>query len=148
MTANLARALRTLAGVPARISVPVAEYVTRQLKADLRAGRDSYGTAHAPLRPLTVERKGHARILIESRALVDSLRAEPLPGAGVALRVDPPYARFHMTGARVRLFGSKRTARMPARPFLPHLGVLPDKWRAQIQRLYTQAVRQAMRAGR
>jgi hypothetical protein len=129
--AKLARTLRELARVPARVSAPFAGYVTRELQRGLRAGQDPYGKALPALKPATIARKGHARILQRSLALLSSLKATPLPGAGVGLSVGPPYAAIHIAGD---------LPRMVARHFFP-TNVMPAKWRAELKRLIAEQVK-------
>ena len=75
--------------------------------------RDSNGSPWAPLKPSTVKRKGHSRILFESGALMASLVTVGGPGninavseRGLLYGTDIEYAIFHQDG----------TSKMPARP--------------------------------
>lgn len=90
-------------------AVQIADY-----EAGMFAGEfDSNGESWAPLKPSTIKRKGHDRILIESGALRESLVHVGGPGnitevmpRGMLFGADVEYAIFHQQG----------TSRMPSRP--------------------------------
>lgn len=127
----LSRTLRALAAVPSKVSAPFADYITKELQANIRKGVDPYDKALTPLKTATVRRKGHSRILIgETLALLTTTVAKALSGGGVGLEVGPPYAHFHITG----------TLYMVARAFLP-INVMPAKWRAKLRELLAARVK-------
>ncbi len=75
--------------------------------------REPGGTPWEPLKPSTIAKKGHSRILYETGTLMASLATVGGPGNisdiydhGSAFGTDVEYAGFHQTG----------TSRMPARP--------------------------------
>ena len=115
--------------VPSKVSRKFASFVTKDLKRQAYAGNDPYGKPHAALRPATVRKKGSDAILDESGALIGSLAARPMGGSGLQLTVDPPYARYHITG----------TKRMVARAFFP-IGRMPAAWSAELKRLTNEAL--------
>lgn len=82
-------------------------------KAAFDGQHEPGGAAWAPLRPSTIARKGHNRILFETGALMTSLVSLGGPGninatteRSLLFGTDIPYAIFHDQG----------TSRMPARP--------------------------------
>lgn len=120
----LARTLRQLSDVNSTVVAPFASFVTDDLKRTAAAETDPYGRGWQALRPATIRKEGHARILYASGALQGSLEARPLPAIGLTLTVGPSYAAFHLIGG----------ARYPARPFFPVNG-MPSKWRDELKRL-------------
>ena len=131
---RLALALSQLKRVPAKVSKPFAAFITRDLQKSARSGNDPYGKAHAPLRPATIRKKGHATILEDSNTLIPSLAGVPLGGAGVGLSVGPSYAHYHITG----------TKHMKARAFLPVSG-MPAAWHAELKRLVSKAAKETLK---
>ena len=131
--AGLARALREMTRVPSLVSTTYAEWVTAELQSGYDTGMDAYGNPWAALKPATIRRKGHARINIESGGMQGGTRAFPMSGAGVAMTALADHAHFPFHG----------TENHPPRPQLPHKG-LPPKWREELQRQYTERVRQTM----
>lgn len=121
---KLARSLRSLAKVPSRVAKPFAAYVTQQLQNGIRSGTDPYGKPFTPLRPATIRKKGHDRILQASLALLGTVRGVPLSGGGIGLDGGPWYGAFHISA----------TKWMVERGYLP-VNVMPAKWRAELQRL-------------
>jgi hypothetical protein len=108
LVANLGR----LARVPAAASPAVSEWIAAAIEGQFEAGVDSYGDAWEALADSTVARGRHAPPLTDKRDMRRSVRAFPLPGAGVAITIDHP-AQVHQTGWE----GPKSSG--PARPVLP-----------------------------
>lgn len=129
-------------------------------KAALELVRDSFGAAAspegAPWAPLKY-RKG--RPLVKTGRLLRSVRARAI-GDGVLVTVGAPYAAVHQFGADLSArtnahrsngrFMSRAAAErrkrlvqvsfskgghIPARPFLPQNGSLPETWRAAFARV-------------
>ncbi|QDV78084.1 phage virion morphogenesis protein [Botrimarina mediterranea] len=75
------------------------------------------GQAWAPLKPATIKRKGHSRILVETGRLGVSLTQSGHPDAVVEI-VDEPGQGGFSRGTAVEYAGyhQKGTKRMPARP--------------------------------
>lgn len=129
---GIRNALRELTRVPSRVSSKAAPAIERLWRRDYMAGLDPYGKAWAPLRPSTVRRKGHDRIMVESGETLAQTRARPLGGAGIALRTGPK-ASWHM----------QATASRPARRVLPAFG-LPKTWRAELREISAREFKRAV----
>lgn len=116
---KLAALLRGLAAVPSRVSRPLADALTEEIRSEFTGEQDPYGVAWAPLKPSTVRRKGgNTVILYRTGTTGAACYAAPGGGAGVRI-VAGGAAVWHQ-----RAYGSR-----PARPVLPDRG-LPPKWRA------------------
>lgn len=124
---GLAKTYKAMRTVPSRTSAAFATWITEEMRRNFTAGVDPYGSAHAPLKPSTIAKKGNALILRESFALMGSTRATPAAGAGVILRADAPYAHYHLTG----------TGNMDPRAFFPVSG-MPATWRAELKRIVAE----------
>lgn len=124
----LAKALRQLTAVPARVSKPFAAYVTTELKNGILAGRDPYGNALKANAPATVRKKGHGRVLQDSLTLLGQVKAIPLAGSGVGIDGGPWYGAINL----------------PVRPYLPIFG-MPARWRAELKRLVGETVRKTLK---
>lgn len=78
---------------------------------------DSNGTAWPPLKPATIKRKGHARILVETGRLGVSLVEDGHPDAVIEIIDEPGQGGFSRgTGVEYAGFHQTGTKRMPARP--------------------------------
>ena len=98
------------------------------------------GKKWADLAPSTIARKGHSKILIDSRRLVrsltqktdDAIRAPFQSGnmAGLVFGTAVPYAHYHMTGTR----------NMPARPMVGLTESRLEKVRSQVASLITETI--------
>ena len=118
---GLAKALRELAKVPAKIAKEVSGEITDKLQAQFASGSDPYGATWAALK------SGGPSHLIKSNTMAPGVKASPMAGAGIKLEAPSP-ANFHQSGTRTP---------MPARPILPAKG-LPADWRAILQAKYTE----------
>ena len=117
----LATHLHRLAGVPARVATRGAYAIAELVEHQFDLGVDPYGTPWAPLSPRTMAKGRFAPPLTDTRALRNSVRVLPMPGAGISIVLDPP-GLIHQTG------GSSGAWRMPARPILPGK-TFPPAWR-------------------
>lgn len=122
--AALSRKLRALSQVPSRVAPAFSSWATKRMRSDIRAGQDPYGIKQPSLKESTIERKGHSTPNIDSRALIGSIEAVPMSGAGVILKAGPAHGRFALSG----------TVNHPARPFFPR-GRLPESWRIALAKL-------------
>ena len=125
--------LRELTRVPSRTSAKGASAIEKLWRKNYRAGLDPYGNAWAKLRPSTIARKGHGRIMIETGETLQQTRARTLPGGGIALRTGPKAA-WHMDA----------TANRPARRVMPAFG-LPTTWRAKLRDIADREFKRAVR---
>lgn len=126
-------ALRELTRVPSRTSAAGAAAIEKLWRKNYRAGLDPYGNAWAPLRPSTIARKGHDRIMVETGETLHQTRAATLPGGGIALRTGHKAA-WHM----------QPTENRPARRVMPAFG-LPKTWRAKLREIADREFRRAVR---
>jgi len=135
--------LGKLQRLPSRIVRPIAARITLRIKLQFRTGQDAYGTPWVPLKPSTVRKKGHTRIMIGKLPGSGSgqMRAEsmaiPIGGAGIEL-VSVPHGAYHV----------EATADRAARPLFPHRKNLPDKWQTIIREEWAKAFKTAMGAKR
>jgi hypothetical protein len=113
--------LRRMASVPARASKLAAENVREVITGEYATGSNPYGAPWAPLKPSTLAKGRHAPPLTDTGALDAGTNVQPLPGAGISVTFDAPYASFHHTG----------TSRMAARPVAP-TGAFPRSWEKAI----------------
>jgi hypothetical protein len=121
---DLAAHLGRLAGVPSRVSTAVAKDIQALVDQEYETGTDAYGAGWESLAEETLRRGRHPPPLTDSGRMRDTTRVRPLPGAGIAVTFDVPYAKFHHTG----------TKHMPARPVLPTEGRFPPSWEKALRR--------------
>lgn len=128
-TGAIAAALGKLAGVPSRAVKAAGAAIDARWKADWRAGKDPHGRAWRPLAPYTVRKRGSARpILIHTGAMIAGAAVTAAAKTGLRLTLSVPYAGFHQSG----------TARMPARPIIPYMGI-PRSWESLIRKAIKDA---------
>ncbi len=144
--------LATVGRVPRDARVELAKAALELVRDSFSAAASPEGAAWAPLK----YRRG--RPLVKTGALLRSIRSRPM-GDGVLVTVGAPYAAVHQFGAdlpaRTNAHGrggkflsraaAERRKRLvqvsfsggghiPARPFLPQNGSLPETWRAAFAR--------------
>jgi len=124
---SVARAIRELSRVPARASRGASESIAALIQRQFDTGTDPYGRAWKPLKPSTIKKKGHARILIDKEKLRKGIDVRPMSGAGVQITIDADYAKYHQG----------------TRPILPNRG-LPATWKAAITGALTQETQRAI----
>lgn len=124
------QSLRKLADVPSRAAAPAAANITKELQKEYRQGTDPYGRPWAPLKPSTIARGRRNPPLTDRGKMKRSTKAEPLPGAGIAIVADFP-AIVHQNSTR---------ATLAQRHIFP-VGVLPATWRDAIERAIKKAFR-------
>jgi hypothetical protein len=135
--ADMAGAIRGLAGVPSQAAALAAPRLQSLLDAEFVTMRSPYGTPWAPLKPSTVARKraNKTKILQRTRDMRRGLEVRPMPGAGLSMTSSKGYLAFHQIGTRY----------MAQRMVLP-TGVLPREWQAAIGKSVDQAARKILRA--
>lgn len=125
--AELRRALRALArhlDDPAPALAEIGEVLLRSTRARFAAGRDPRGRPWAPLSPVTIARKGHARPLIGDSGALRLIRYRLAGRHSVEVGTGAVYGATHQFGARRGRFGRTRRGApipwgdIPARPFL------------------------------
>jgi hypothetical protein len=84
------------------------------MQQDAQAQRDPYGRTYAPHKPATIKRWGPHAILNMSGEGIGSLKATPLPGAGITLE-----AAVHMAFTQAGTPTQTVRAVLPNRPQLP-----------------------------
>lgn len=110
-------ALNALATVPSQVAGRAAPRITQQMQDDTRAAVDPYKRAYAPHTPATVKRWGAHPLLDLSGSGIDSLKAEPMPGAGIQVTADE-----HMA------FTQAGTPTQEVRAVMPNNAQLPASW--------------------
>lgn len=128
---DLMARLDDLATVPSRVSKDVAEKVAKLIDDGFSSGTDPYGNAWEPLADATLARGRSEPALTDSSDMREAVSVKPLAGSGIQITSSSPYSTFHQTGTR----------RMPARPFLPDGGELPDEWQDAIDKSLAAAVK-------
>ncbi len=110
-------ALSKLATIPSQVAKRAAPRITDQMQDDTRAAVDPYKRPYAPHKPATVKRWGSHPLLQMSGAGVDSLKAEPMAGAGIQVTADE-----HM------VFTQAGTPTQAVRAVTPNSPQLPASW--------------------
>jgi hypothetical protein len=123
---RLADRVADLASVPARAARRVSRDLSVFIQDEFDEGQDPYGSAWAPLAPITLEGGRTPPPLTDTTAMRGGIRVAPLRGAGVAITVPHPAAP-HQTG------WSGPQGSGPARPILPARGALPLSWQDAIE---------------
>ena len=104
----------------------IAKVLREKIKAGFTYQSDPWGRKWKPLKPLTIRRKGHGTILIDTGALKRGIRAR-VEGERILIGIvgrAKKYGHFHLTGTR----------KMPARPWAP-VGKLPPRWEGDVKEL-------------
>ncbi len=123
---QLADRIADLASVPSRVARRVGERLEGAIAEEFDEGRDPYGDPWEALAESTIDRGRFPPPLTDKRDMRNSVRAFPLPHAGVALTISHPAAP-HQTGwSGVQGSG-------PARPILPARSELPVEWQEIIE---------------
>ncbi len=110
-------ALSELATIPSQVTGRAAPRITDQMQDDTRAAVDPYKRPYAPHKPATAKRWGAHPLLQMSGAGVDSLKAEPMAGAGIQVTADD-----HMG------FTQAGTPSQAVRAVMPNSPQLPASW--------------------
>lgn len=118
----LVRNLGKLAAVPEDTARDASKTIHEYIEDEYNAGTSPNGGAWAALSDSTRRRGRTPPPLTHTHHMRDTTKVEPLPGGGIAVSSEAPYARFHVSG----------TSRMPARPIVPS-GVFPEKWSEAIE---------------
>ncbi len=130
---KLAERVKDLASVPQHAALTVAKSIEELIKEEFSSGTDPYGSAWAPLSPVTEARGRHAPPLTDTGAMRDSVNVYAT-GNGIAITVAHPAAP-HQTG------WSGPRGSGPARPILPARDRLPATWREAIYSAIDEDIR-------
>ena len=130
-------ALRSLARIPSRVAAVAAPELTSRMQSDTNAGQDPYGRGYAPHMPATIKRWGVHQLLRMSGAGIDSLKATPMAGAGIALE-----------GASHMNFTQAGTPTQEVRAVMPNNPSLPKAWNAILERASEKALTEALKVAK
>ena len=125
--------LYKLSTVPSQAATEAAEGIQSLVMDEYASGSDPNGRRWAPLRPSTLKRGRTPPPLTDSGNMRDGTEVKPLPGAGISISFDVPYAVFHHTGTR----------NMVARPVAP-TGTFPASWNEVIEAAIEAAAERRM----
>lgn len=130
----------------------IADDWLQRVQAGFDRGVDPYGRAWIPS---VKTRLCGGRTLIESGRLRRGI-SNRVTGETILFRAAAPYAATHQRGATIRARGggylrfqicgrwfSKRSVRVPARPFLPDARGLPGSWEITAQAVLTRRANRA-----
>ena len=110
--------------VMSRASTDAAEGLEDVIAEQFIGGHDPHGNRWK------AKKDGTASHLFKTGALA-AVRVVPMPGAGVVVEFDEPYATYHQHG----------TSKMPARPLAPEDGDFESSlWHAPIEKAYVLAL--------
>ncbi len=127
--------LNKLASVPSQVSSVAAPRITQQMQSDTRSAVDPYKRAYAPHMPATIKRWGPHPLLDLSGTGIDSLKAEPMAGAGIQVTADD-----HMT------FTQAGTPTQEVRAVMPNNSQLPASWNRILEESATDAIEKRLEA--
>lgn len=130
---DFAAKVRKWARVPSRVATPFSKYVEEDLRRTFTAQTTPEGDPWDPYTAGSIRRGRRPPLLQESGALLASLRAEALQGAGVRARFADDKANLFQLG----------TKHMVARRILPRGRKLLPRWRTTLVRLIREEYRRA-----
>ena len=127
------RGLRALAKVPARIAVPAAAAIKREIDRSFQGNRDPYGNKWASHASATVRRWGKHPLLRLTGEGFAGIRVVPLPGAGIQVISESEGLAFAQAG----------TVNEPRRRFLPD-DTMPATWNRALEDVTNKEVERTL----
>lgn len=121
---------------------PLLSILQRDHRGYFNAAQDANGTPWAPLAPATVNKKGHATILVETRSLKNSLTNFAHPDAIRDLITGGPQEAITFgTSDKKAYWHQHGTTHMPARP---PVGITEDRLDETCEKIADSIVQQMM----